>query len=86
MKKVLSVLSIIAVVIIFVCFLSGCNQQIFDTTYKFDRAIISMPDGSVISGKVESWKDYSDSDAIQVKIDGKTYYTFLDNVVLISND
>lgn len=86
MKKVLSVLSIIAVVIIFVCFLSGCNQQIFDTTYKFDRAIISMPDGSVISGKVESWKDYSDSNAIQVKIDGKTYYTFLDNVVLISND
>lgn len=80
-KTVCLLLSVIA--LIAVLFLSGCNQQIIDTTYSFDSAIIAMPDGSTISGKVESWKDYSDSDAIQVKIDGKTYYTFLDNVVLM---
>ena len=44
-----------------------------------------MPDGSVVSGKVSSWKDYDDSDAVQLVIDGKTYYTHLSNVVLISD-
>lgn len=59
------------------------NQSIWDTTYTFDKAIISMLDGTIIKGKVQSWQEYDDSDAIQVKIDGKTYYTHLQNVVLI---
>ena len=47
--------------------LSGCgNKQIFDTTYTFTRAIISLPDGTVIDGKVERWTDYEDGDQIQV--------------------
>lgn len=79
-KTVCLLLSVIALIV--VLFLSGCNQQIIDTTYSFGSAIIAMPDGSTVSGRVESWKDYS-NDAVQVKIDGKTYYTFLGNVVLI---
>lgn len=81
-KKAMCILLAI-ILVIAVLFLAGCNQQIIDTTYSFDSAIITMPDGTMISGKVESWKDYTDSDAVQVKIDGKTYYTFLGNVVLI---
>lgn len=63
--------------------LTGCNKALMDTTYNFDEAIIAMPDGTVVRGKVESWIDYNDSDAVQIRIDGETYYTFLDNVVLI---
>lgn len=64
--------------------LSGCNQQIFDTTYRYDRAIISLPDGTVVEGKVSSWKDYEDGDQLQIVIDGVTYLTHATNVCLIA--
>lgn len=62
---------------------TGCNKQIIDTTYSFDKAIIELPNGEVVEGKVESWKDY-DGDQIQVKIDGKTYLAHSMNVCLIN--
>ncbi len=81
-KKIICLLLAVAVILITICF-AGCNMSVIDTTYSFDKAMISMPDGTVVKGRVESWKDYEDSDAIQVEIDGKIYYTFLNNVVLI---
>lgn len=63
--------------------LSACNYQIIDTTYTFDKAIISMPDGSILTGDVVSWKDYGDGDQIQVKIGNSTYLVHSSNVVLI---
>lgn len=64
--------------------LTACNKQVFDTTYKFDRAIISLPNGEVIEGKVDSWMDY-DGEQIQVKIDGITYVVNSSDVVLIAD-
>ena len=63
---------------------SGCNKQLIDLTYKFDEAIISLPNGEVIEGEVSSWKDFEDGDQIQVVIDGKTYLVHSSNIVLIS--
>lgn len=63
--------------------LSGCNKQVFDTTFKYNRAIIQLPNGTVIDGKVQSWTDFEDGDQIQVKIDGVTYLVHSSNVVLI---
>ena len=60
------------------------NATLFDTTYRFDKVQIHMPDGRVVTGAVESWKDWDDSDAVQIKVDGKTYYTHLSRVVLIA--
>lgn len=48
-----------------------------------DKLRVRYPDGSVISGKIESWKDYDDGDQIQVKIDGTTYLVHSVNIVLI---
>lgn len=68
-----------------VLMLGGCgNVQIMDTTWSFERAIIELPNGDIIEGKVSSWKDFEDGDQIQVKIDGKTYLVHSSNVVLIS--
>lgn len=61
------------------------NQAWFDTTYSFDRVQIAMPDGSVVEGRVQSWKDYENSDVVQVKVDGRVYLTHYMNVVLISD-
>ena len=63
--------------------LTACNKQIIDTIYKYDRAIIYLPDGTVVDGKVQSWTDFEDGDQIQVKIDGVTYLVHSSNVVLI---
>ena len=81
MKKIIA----LALTIILVVTLAACgNMQIIDTTYSFERAIISLPNGEVVEGKVTSWGDYENSDQIQVKIDGKTYLVHSSNIVLIS--
>ena len=61
------------------------NRSLIDTKYRFDRAIIRLPNGEVVDGKVTSWLDYDDSDAVQVTIDGKTYLTHYTNVCLIDD-
>ena len=74
----------IAILILVTALLSGCNYSIVDTTYSFEEAIIRLPDGEIIKGKVQSWLDFEDGDQIQVKIGGKTYLTHMENVALIS--
>lgn len=64
--------------------LTGCNKQVFDTTYSYDRAIIDLGNGEVIDGKIQSWTDYADGDQIQVKIDGKIYLVHSSKITLIS--
>lgn len=67
--------------------LSACgNKDWFDTTYTYDRAIVSLPDGTIIDGKVDKWTDYEDGDQIQVTIDGVTYLVHSSNIALISEE
>ena len=80
MKKILAI-TLISMLLVLT--LSSCNKQIFDTTYSFDKAIISLPDGTIIEGKIDSWTDYEDGDQIQVKINGVTYLVHSADVVLI---
>ena len=65
--------------------LAGCNKQMVDLTYSYEYAIISLPNGEVVEGKVSSWTDFEDGDQIQVKINGKTYLVHSSNIALISN-
>ena len=82
MKKILATLIMLILV---VATLVSCeyNYQFIDTTYSFDRAIISLPNGEIVDGKVDSWLDYEDGDQIQVKINGVTYLVHSSDVVLI---
>ena len=82
MKKTLLVL-LLAALLILLC--SCGNRSLFDTTYTFTRAIIALPNGEVVEGRVSSWTDFEDGDQIQVKIDGKTYLVHSSNIVLISD-
>ena len=86
MKKSKTVLIMLcmALMIAMAGLLTGCNRQIVDVTYSYERAIISLPNGEVIEGKVQSWKDYDEGDQIQVKINGKQYLVHSEDVVLIS--
>lgn len=78
------IIAVFSIMIATAGILSGCNKQIIDTTYSYERAILSLPNGEVIDGKVESWKDFNNGDQIQVKIDGKQYLIHSENIVLIS--
>lgn len=82
MKKVISVILVLCLA---AC-LCGCNRTIFDTTWKFDEAILELPDGTIVSGPVVSWTDYEDGDQIQVRIGDKTYLVHSSNITLIAKD
>ena len=64
--------------------LCGCNKQIIDFTYSYNYAIIELPNGEVIEGKVSSWTDFEDGDQLQLVIDGVTYLVHSSNIVMIS--
>ena len=83
MKKIIALL-LAVIVLLSVCLLAGCNKQLVDLTYSYEYAILSLPNGEVVEGKVSSWTDYEDGDQLQVRIDGKTYLVHSANVVLIS--
>ena len=87
LKKLIITVVIVALVIVSIVFIwhKVYNRQLIDLTYSYDYAIILMPDGSVVKGKVQSWTDFEDGDQIQVKIDGKTYLTHSMNVVMIKD-
>lgn len=85
--KVIIIVVVILVILIgsFVIYWENThgNRRLIDTKYRFDRAIIALPNGQVIDGKISSWLDYNDSDVVQITIDGKTYLTHYTNVCMI---
>ena len=84
MKKIIAILLVAVVVLSMALIATGCNKQMVDLTYSYEYAIIALPNGEIVEGKVTSWTDFEDGDQIQVKIDGKTYLVHSSNIVLIS--
>lgn len=70
--------------------LSGCslgNRQIgLDLKQSFDEAIVILHNGEMIEGKVDSWRDFDESDVVQVTVEGVTYLTHYSNIILIRYD
>lgn len=77
---------VLVVMLVAMCLgLCACgNKDMWDIVYTYDRAIVALADGSVVTGRVQNWTDYEDGDQIQVKIDGKTYLVHAMNVTLIA--
>lgn len=78
------IIATLALMLATIGLLAGCNKQVIDLTYSYERAILCLPNGEIIDGKVQSWKDFEDGDQIQVKIDGKQYLVHSEDIVLIS--
>lgn len=85
MSRIILAFVLFMTIILFAAILSGCNKQLVDLTYSYETAVISLPNGEVVEGKVNSWTDFDDGDQIQVKIDGKTYLVHSSNIALISD-
>lgn len=86
MKKIICCIIALLMVLTLAVTTTGCgNRQILDMTYTFNHAILSLPNGEIVEGKVSSWKDYEDGDQIQVVINGKTYLVHSSNIALIND-
>ena len=85
MKKIIAILLVAVTALSMALITTGCNKQMVDLTYSYERAIICLPNGEIVEGRVSSWTDFEDGDQIQVKINGKTYLVHSSNIVLISD-
>ena len=85
--------AIIALIVAVVLLISGMavywelthgNRQLVDLKNRFNYAIIRLPNGETVEGKVSSCLDFDASDTVQITINGKTYLTHYMNVCLIN--
>ena len=79
MKKTLILILAITMLALF---MAGCNRQIIDLSWNFTYAYVYCGGVLIAEGKLDSWRDYEESDMIQVKIEGKTYLTHSANVIM----
>lgn len=86
MKKRVALIIFLAMILIS-C--TGCHKtQFIEMTCHYDRAIIYLPNGEIVEGRVSSWTSWTgfeNGGAVQIKIDGKTYLTHICNVCLIDD-
>lgn len=86
MSAMIMALAMLIIAITLISTLSSCgNQQWFDITYTFNYAWVTLGDNTIVHGIVQSWKDFDNSDMIQVKINGETYLSHSSNIVLRAN-
>lgn len=69
-------ITLIAISIIWLLCLTGCNKQVIDMNYSFNKAICNIG-GTMKEIKIKKWNDY---DGEQLQIIDKD-----DNVYLVSN-
>lgn len=85
MKKKIAILAVVLVILSSFC-LTGCsyNRQLIDTNWSFKWAIMQLGNGELVEGEVTSWRDFDDSDCVQLTMNGITYLTHYSNVILCS--
>lgn len=78
-------IGLIALLVVMLFTLCACgNRDHWDTVYTYDTVIVQLADGSVVKGKCQNWRDYENSDMMQVKVDGKTYLVHSMNCSMIA--
>ena len=82
MKKLIAI--IVLCVAIVCC--SACNYASYDfvdTNYHFDKAIIKMPDGEIITVDIQTWADSEGEQLTITAKDGTRYLVSSINCILI---
>lgn len=91
-NRILSIVLIIAVCIGMIFLLCGCEEHTTGNrvthgkdVQTFNYAYIKLDGQEIVNGYVTQWRDYDESDVVQVLIGGKYYLTHYANVVLIAD-
>ena len=91
MKKWLKILLLIAAVIACVFVFSGCETKMGNRitsgrdVQTFTYCYVVLGGQEIVRGAITQWRDYQDSDVVQVLVNGKFYLTHYSNVVLIAD-
>lgn len=87
MKKILAALILVAMAL----GMTGCSTATGNRVtwgkdvQTFTYAYIRLGDKDIVEGYITQWRDYDDSDAVQIMIDGKYYLTHYSCVVMIAD-
>lgn len=74
MKKIL-------LLILPVLLITGCNRQVFDFKYTYNKAYCNY-NGDKFELNIDKWSDY-DGEQIQIMSNGKTYLISANNCYLV---
>lgn len=74
MKKIL-------LLIVPVLLITGCNRQVFDFKYTYNKAYCNY-NGDKFELNIDKWNDY-DGEQIQIMSNGKTYLISANNCYLV---
>lgn len=92
MKKYVAVISMIIILVLMVFSLAGCDQIKTGNritggkdVQTFTYAYIVLGGNEIDRGAITQWRDYENSDTVQVLVNGKYYLTHYTNVVLIAD-
>ena len=85
LKRFLALVLLFITTVTLLFLLTGCNEQIIDTNYTFNRAIVTMNDGTKMEIEIKSWKDYEGEQLQLVGKDGKVYLVSSYNTILIKD-
>ena len=88
--------TIIVVIILCICtlILSSCSGDFYKTGNRitggkdvqtFTYCYIVLDGQEIVRGSITQWRDYENSDTVQVLVNGKFYLTHYTNVVLIAD-
>lgn len=94
MKKYWKIMTIALIFIMSVLVLTGCDSEYYKTGNRitggkdvqtFTYAYIVLDGQEIAKGAITQWRDYDNSDVVQVLVNGKYYLTHYSNVVLIAD-
>jgi len=83
-KKFITYIGMVVAIIFCLLFMTGCNKQIIDLDYTYDKAICNYS-GTKFELKIDNWKDY-DGEQLQVKSNGKIYLLSANNCYLVKEN
>ena len=88
MKKSIWLIALCLVLMILLCACSGQvgNRVVAGNDVQtFTYAYIRLGEKDIVEGYITQWRDYEDSDTVQIMINGKYYLTHYSCVVMIAD-
>ena len=88
MKRILVVLVLVVLMVV----LTACGTHVVGNratwgkdVQTFTYAYIRLGDKDIVEGYITQWRDYDNSDTVQIMINGKYYLTHYSCVVMIAD-
>ena len=92
MKKHWKIIALAAVLVCCLFVFAGCaNHKTGNRitggkdVQTFTYAYVVLDGHEIVRGAITQWRDYSDSDVVQVLVNGKFYLTHYSNVVMVAD-